>query len=88
MRRFSSTVSLGNTLRPSGMQAMPAATIRCVGNCVMSIPLKTMRPARGGVSPRIERTRVVLPAPLDPSRQVMRPVSTVSETPCSTSALS
>ena len=40
-----------------------------------------MRPARGGVSPRIERISVVLPEPFEPSRQVMRPGSTVSETP-------
>ena len=51
---------------------MPAAMILCVGRRVMSVPSKTMRPARGGVSPRIERISVVLPEPLEPSRQVMR----------------
>jgi hypothetical protein len=40
--------------------------------------LTTMRPAHGGAGPRIERTRVVLPAPLEPSKQVMRPVPTAS----------
>ena len=54
----------------------------------MSAPSNTMRPARGGVSPRIERMSVVLPEPFEPSRQVMLPGSTESETPCSTSALS
>ena len=67
---------------------MPAAITRWVGSRVMSVPSNTTRPARGGVSPRIERISVVLPEPLEPSRQVMLPASTVSETPCSTSALS
>ena len=67
---------------------MPAAMILCVGNPVISTPSKTMRPARGGVSPRIERTNVVLPEPLEPSRHVMLPAATDSDTPCSTSALS
>ena len=67
---------------------MPAAMILWVGSRVMSVPLKTIRPARAGVSPRIERTSVVLPEPLEPSRQVMLPGSTASDTPCSTSALS
>ena len=52
---------------------MPAAMILWVGSRVMSAPSKTMRPARGGVSPRIERISVVLPEPLEPSRQVMLP---------------
>src|SRR6266567_4687201 len=60
-RRFSSTVSLGNTLRPSGIQATPAAMTLCVGSAVMSWPSNAIRPARGGVSPRIERISVVLP---------------------------
>ena len=52
---------------------MPAATILCVGKRSDVWPSNTMRPARGGVSPRIERTSVVLPEPLEPSRQVMLP---------------
>ena len=67
---------------------MPVAMILWVGSRVTSVPLNTMRPARAGVSPRIERTSVVLPEPLEPSRQVMLPALTVSDTPCSTSALS
>ena len=67
---------------------MPAAITLWVGSRVISLPLNTMRPARGGVRPRIERMSVVLPEPFEPSRQVMLPGSTVSETPCSTSALS
>ena len=51
-------------------------SIRCVASPVMSMPSNTMRPARAGVSPRIERTSVVLPEPLEPSRQVMLPAST------------
>ena len=67
---------------------MPAAITLWVASPVMSAPSNRMRPERGGVSPRIERISVVLPEPLEPSRQVMRPGSMVSETPSSTLALS
>ena len=75
-------------MRPSGMQAMPAATTRWGGRPVSSLPAKLILPERGGVRPRIERISVVLPAPFEPSRQVMVPGSTVSETSRSTSARS
>ena len=67
---------------------MPAATTLWVGSRVISLPSNAIRPARGSVNPRMERMSVVLPEPLDPSRQVMLPDATVSDTPCSTSALS
>jgi hypothetical protein len=70
------------------MQATPAAITLWVGSLVMSWPSNVIRPARGGVSPRIERISVVLPEPFEPSRQVMRPGSIVNVTPLSTSALS
>ncbi len=67
---------------------MPAAITLWVGSPVMSAPSNVIRPARGGVSPRMERISVDLPEPFDPSRQVMRPGSIASVTPSSTSALS
>ena len=67
---------------------MPAAITLWVGNAVMSAPSNAMRPARGGVRPRMERISVVLPEPFEPNRQVMRPRAIESDTPSSTSALS
>ena len=42
----------------------------------------------GGVSPRMERIKVVLPEPLDPSRHVIAPAAAVSDTLSSTLAWS
>ena len=50
----------------------------------MSWPLKRTAPARGGVSPMIERSVVVLPAPLRPRSTVISPAGTVKETSRST----
>ena len=58
-------------MRPSGIAAIPAATIRWVGSRVRSVPPKRMRPRRGRVRPRIERMSVVLPEPFEPRRQVI-----------------
>jgi hypothetical protein len=52
-----------------------------VGARVMSRPSNRMLPARAGVSPRIERSVVVLPAPLWPSSATTSPAATESETP-------
>ena len=43
-RRFSSTVSEGNSRRPSGTSMMPEATIASVAWPTMSSPAKRMRP--------------------------------------------
>ena len=47
---------------------MPAAITLWVGSAVMSAPSNEMRPARGGVRPRMERISVVLPEPLEPEQ--------------------
>jgi hypothetical protein len=67
---------------------MPAAITLWVGSPVMSAPSNVILSARGGVKPRMERISVDFPEPFEPSRQVMCPGSTASETPSSTSALS
>jgi hypothetical protein len=50
----------------------------------MSWLLKRTLPARGGLSPMIERSVVVLPAPLRPSSTVIAPGETSNDTPRST----
>jgi len=65
-----------------------SATTLWVGNRVMSVPSRIMRPPRGGVSPRMDLIKVVLPEPLEPSKHVIRPGSIFRETPSSTLVLS
>ena len=48
---------------------------------------KRTAPARGGVSPMIERSVVVLPAPLRPSSTVISPAGTVNSIPSSVAPL-
>lgn len=52
---------------------MPSAAMRWVARLVMVSPPNATDPRRTGVSPRMERMRVDLPAPLAPRMQVMRP---------------
>ena len=49
----------------------------------MSRPWKRIDPCRGRLSPLIERSVVVLPAPFAPSSVTISPSFTVSETPFS-----
>src|SRR5215210_92681 len=48
----------------------------------MSRPSNLTAPVRRGTSPMIERSVVVLPAPLRPMTQTTSPAATVSDTPC------
>src|SRR5438477_3855443 len=64
--RFSSTLSDGNSRRPSGTSAIPTRTRACGGNAVMSRPSSKIAPAVGWRRPMIERSSVDLPAPLAP----------------------
>ena len=50
----------------------------------MSRSLKRTTPARGGVSPMIERSVVVFPAPLRPSSTLIWPGGTANDTSRST----
>ena len=62
------TVSVGHSRRSSGTQPMPARAISCVGlRGDRRGPRSGSSPRRGRVRPRIERSIVVLPAPLAPS---------------------
>ncbi len=45
----------------------------------ISSPLNLIEPARGGVSPEMERSVVDFPAPLEPMSVTISPSSTVSE---------
>src|ERR1700694_3549526 len=78
MRRLSATVMRVKRRLPSGDWQMPSCTIRSGGSCVMSLPLKTTRPAAGCINPEIVRRVVVLPAPLDPIRATISPLSTAT----------
>jgi hypothetical protein len=81
--RFSVTLMRGKSLRPSGDCAMPRLTISCAGTVVMSRPWKRIDPWRGRLSPLIERSVVVLPAPFAPSSVTISPSRTTSDTPLS-----
>ena len=68
-------------LRPSGLWAMPLEIKSCAATPCISSPAKTILPLRGGRMPWMERSVVVLPAPLEPMRVTTSPSSTVSEIP-------
>jgi len=56
--------SPGNTRRPCGTSPMPLRTVSNEALRVMSSPLNTTLPRRGGLNPTIEFTSVDLPTPL------------------------
>ena len=86
--RFSCTVSLGNSRRPSGTIAMPRSTIssvlRRVRSCAVPSMSATMRPALGRTSPMMHFIKVLLPLPLVPSSTTVSPPPTATETSSST----
>src|SRR5262245_36509123 len=77
--RFSRTVSAGNTRRPSGTSAMPAAVRAWAGRRVMSAPPKVIFPFLGSNDPATPRRIVLLPAPLAPIRVTISPSATSKE---------
>jgi len=86
--RFSSTVSLGNSRRPSGTRAMPRSTIASVGmpttSCLSPSISTTMRPAVGRTMPITHFISVLLPLPLVPSSATVSPELTAIVTSSST----
>ena len=66
--RFSLTDREGKMPRPSGMWHNPRRAIWFIPSRVTSSPSIVMRPSLTGISPEAARRRVVLPAPLGPSR--------------------
>ncbi len=81
--RFSVTDMRGNSRRPSGLWAIPFATIVCGDAFVMSSPRNVIVPWRGWLRPLIDRSVVDLPAPLAPIRVTISVAPTRSETPFS-----
>ena len=67
-RRFSSTVRFGSTRRSSGTQAMPRRTIAMGGQPRDVLALHADRALPGRDEAEMERSVVVLPAPLRPMR--------------------
>ena len=84
--RFSRTVSSGKMSRPCGTLAMPRRARSKVGIRVMSAPSHLMLPRVTGCAPVTARSRLVLPTPLRPSRQVTSPTAAFSDTPRSAMA--
>src|SRR3990167_7631270 len=79
--RFLATVRVGQRRRSSGTQPIPARAVSCVARRPSDWPSSAISPLRGRVRPRIERSTVVLPAPLAPSSASTSPAATDSETP-------
>src|SRR5471032_435483 len=86
--RFSITLCLGNSRRPSGTKAMPRSTISSVerptSSCVLPSMVAVMVPAVGRTIPMMHFIRVDLPLPLVPSSATVSPAPTLSDTPSST----
>ena len=64
--RFSWTVRLGNTWRPSATWPMPRLAVTCESFPVMSWPRNVILPARGRSMPAMARISDDLPAPFAP----------------------
>ena len=80
-RRFSSTVKVANTDRPSGAWATPARAKRNGGAPPRSSPSTRTVPRSGAISPLATRATVVLPTPLAPRSATASPGPIVSDTP-------
>ncbi len=63
---------------------MPISARLLAGTASSDSPRKRTSPPRGGRSPEMARSVVVLPAPFEPSKVTISPSSTRSETPNST----
>ena len=76
-------MSVENTDRPSGAWATPARTNRHADGPPRptSTPSTSTSPALGATSPLATRARVVLPAPLAPTRATASLAPTASDTP-------
>ncbi len=68
--------------RSSGQKATPARAIFSGAKPISSRPSNRIDPLRLATSPMIERSVVVLPAPLRPSSVTTSPGCTLNVTPC------
>ncbi len=73
----------GKSFLPSGDWEMPIFTTVCAAELVMSFPRNTILPARGRLSPLMERSVVDFPAPFAPIRVTISPSRTSMEMPLS-----
>ena len=78
--RFSPTVRPPNTPWPPGIWLTPSAAISLGGAWVMSRPSSTTAPRSASTTPLIAFSRVLLPAPLVPSRAMISPSFTSRST--------
>ena len=81
--RFSMTLSVAKTRRPSGTWAMPSAARSLARMRPRSRPRYAMRPSAAVTVPETALSSVVLPAPLGPTSVTNSPSRTSSETPVS-----
>ena len=86
-RRFSSTLMVPKTRRPSGDWAMPRFTTSWLGYLSRGLPSKMISPSQGRTRPLMDSRVVLLPAPLAPRMVTISPSSTCRSIPCSTSTL-
>ena len=63
--------------RPSGAWEIPSLTTVLAGVRLMSRPSKTIRPEVALTRPEMVRSVVVFPAPFDPMRATISPLSTL-----------
>src|SRR5439155_1724801 len=71
--RLSSVESPGNSLLPSGQDAMPSSTLLNAGTSVISLPPKQTLPFQGLRRPLTVFSVVVFPAPFGPTITLMVP---------------
>ena len=76
MRRFSDTVSRGNTPRPSGTSAMPLRMTSCGAMRLIFSPQKWTSPPTASMTREMAFSVLVLPAPLAPIRATVSPSPT------------
>src|SRR5262245_9407994 len=79
--RFSRTVMLGKTRRPSGTWMRPRATIAAGFACSTGTFSSWMLPRHGRTTPEMARLRVDFPAPFEPRIATISPRPTVRSTP-------
>ena len=80
MMRFSCTVRLGNTRRPSGTSAMPIPTRLCVAYWSIGCAVEEdVARSVGRCRPAMVRSSVDLPPPLAPMQAKILPSSTLNE---------
>ena len=82
-RRFFSTLSSGNSRRPSGHCATPLATLSSGRPVVRLVPFQVALPPAGRCRPLRVRKRVLLPAPFAPSSTTISPRCTLRFRACS-----